>query len=63
MTRPTGECEGEPCWLPADYLDLNVEIGVWETLRDQYQASLDQADQKLQELNDELMEANNNPCP
>jgi cob(I)alamin adenosyltransferase len=63
MARPSGECEGQPCYTQGDIDEINAEITVCQAERTVLQQDLDAKDQQIMDLQNELATAQMNACP
>jgi len=63
MARPSGTCNGQPCYTAADKAEIDAEIVVLESELIVVQAEVTAINQQLATLSHERMQANANSCP
>lgn len=63
MARPSGTCNGQPCFTAGDKSAIDAEMTVLEAELEIVQAELAAINQQIAVLSMERMQANANSCP
>lgn len=62
MTRPSGICEGNPCYTTGDIEEIETELAVAQAAHSEAEALAETAQQLVTTLEEELNTANGNAC-
>lgn len=63
MSRPSGTCNGQPCYTAADKAEIAAEKADKEAEAADLQAQLELVNDEIAALSHEAMTANANSCP
>lgn len=63
MARPSGECNGQPCFTAGDRAEIEAEIAVLNAEKTGLNAEIEAINQQLVPLEHELGDAMRNACP
>lgn len=63
MARPSGTCNGQPCYTPGDIAEIEAEIAVLNAEKVVLNAEIEVINQSLVPLEHELGDAVRNACP